>query len=227
MWSSSCNIPGAENMGHEISQFDIPDRQLLAAKTQQRERVWNDIGEAKITRTIFGGARIRVVRERDKKLRAWLVAALVVTALAVAAWQGWIALQQSGLLATPRPLSERIKVSAPVFEPKDISPIAPSSTSRRQERTPTQIVIDSMTTRRPPPPPQQSGLNAPEPKPAKQVKAQPLTASKPQTAAPATQPEVNRPAAVAPLAEPLIKEDTSTPSPAGDQQPSAPANAQP
>ena len=77
-------------MRHEISQFDISDRQLLATNAQPRVVRLMDIGEAKITRTIFGRTRVRVTRERDKKRRTWLLAALAVMALAAAAWQGWI-----------------------------------------------------------------------------------------------------------------------------------------
>lgn len=76
-------------MGHEISQYDIPDRQLLATKAQSRAGMGEDIGEAKIIHTIFGRAKVRVIREQDKKRRAWLLATLVVMALAAAAWEGW------------------------------------------------------------------------------------------------------------------------------------------
>jgi hypothetical protein len=244
-------------MGHEISQFDIPERQLLASKAQQGEGIWKDIGEAKITRTIFGRVQVRVIRERDKKRRAWLLTTLAVVAIAAAAWQGWIALQKSELFAPPLPLSERIRVSAPVFQPEDI-PATPRSVKDRQ-RTQTQILIDSMATRRPPKPQQPHDLKATEQIAAKPDAAQPLVASKPAPFAtnnnssktqadiqqppkpsvtiqpvapavatpPATQPSSNRPAAVAPLAEPLIKENTSTPSPAGGNQPPGSVNVQP
>jgi hypothetical protein len=250
---SNCNIRGTEKIVHEISQFDIPDHQLLATDAQQRVGMWTDIGEAKITRSIFGRAKVRVIRERDKKRRAWLLTALAVMAVAAAAWQGWIALQKSELLAPPLSLNERIRVSAPIFQPEDI-PATPTSVKNRQ-RTPAQIVLDGMTTRREPAP------QRPPPKPivTKAVTGQPLTASKPQTvplatnnnasknqtemrqplpvpiqpAAPAvaaplaTQPAANKPAAIAPLAAPSIKGDTSTLSPAGVNQPPDPVNAKP
>src|SRR5450756_2656023 len=92
-------------MGHEISQFDIPDRQLLATNAQPRVDRLMDIGEAKITRTIFGRTKVRVIRERDKKRRAWLLTALAVMAIAAIAWQGWIALQQMQSAPPPLPLS--------------------------------------------------------------------------------------------------------------------------
>jgi hypothetical protein len=49
-------------MGHEISQFDIQDRQLLAGNPRPRAGIVTNLGEAKITRTIFGRAKVRVVQ---------------------------------------------------------------------------------------------------------------------------------------------------------------------
>ena len=168
-------------MGHEISQFDIPDRNLLAKGEQPRaDMMVMDIGEAKITRTIFGKARVRVIRERDKKRRAWLLTAFAVMVLAVAAWQGWVALQQMLNAAPPLPLSERIKVSPPVFQSEDIS--STPSSSRNSQKSPTEIVIEGMATRRPPQPQQPLGLKAAGQAAAKPVTAQPSTAGKPQTA---------------------------------------------
>jgi hypothetical protein len=259
MWLSNCNIQESVKMVHEISQFEIPDRQLLATNAQSKAGMWADIGEAKITRTIFGRAKVRVIRERDKKRRIWLLTILAVMVVAAAAWQGWIALQQSEMLVLTPPISERIRVSAPVFQPEDIA-AAPAS-ARNRQKTPTEIVLDSMATRRPPPPQQPLGLKAPKQTAAKPVEAQPLTASKPQTAPlaannnssknqsdmqqpaqlsaprqpaapadvmpPVTQPAANKPADVAPPAEPSIKEDTSTLSPAGNNQPTDPVKVQP
>lgn len=165
-------------MGHEISQFDIPDRQLTTSSAQAR--MWSDIGEAKITRTIFGRARIRVVREKDKIVRAWLLAVLVVVVLAFAVWQGWIALQQSNLLAATPPLSERISVSAPVFHPEIVAPAASRSASRGNPETLIQTEIDSMLSNPNARPPRPTSLKPTEPVAAKPVTAQPLSASKPQ-----------------------------------------------
>jgi hypothetical protein len=166
-----------------------------------------------------------VIREREKKRRAWLLTALAVMVIAAAAWQGWIAFQQMQSAAPPLPLSERIRVSPPVFQSEDI-PATPSS-ARDRQRTPTQIVIDGMTTRREPSPPQPLGLKASRQMADKPVTAQPLTAGKPQTASPATQPESITPAATAPLVAPSIKGDTPALSPAGGNQPAGPVNAKP
>lgn len=75
-------------------------------------------------------------------------------ALSAAVWQGWLALQRSELLVEQAPLSERIKVGAPVFQPEDTGPADNSSSSKRKQRTPLQALFDSMATRRPPEPQQ-------------------------------------------------------------------------
>ncbi len=148
-------------MVHEISQFDIPDRKRLETGAQQKPGLWMDIGEAKITRTIFGRPRIRVVCERDKKRRARMLAALVFILIAIAAWRGWVALQQMLNAPPPLPLSARIRVGPPVFEPEDFTPAA------KRQKTRTQILLEGMATRRPPEP-QQPQVNAPG-----QIAAQP------------------------------------------------------
>jgi hypothetical protein len=141
-------------MVHEISQFDISDRKRLETGAQQKPGLWMDIGEAKITRTIFGRSRIRVVCERDKKRRARMLAALVAILIAIAAWRGWIALQQMLNAPPPLPLSARIRVGPPVFESEDFTPAA------KRQKTRTQILLEGMATRRPPEP-QQPPVNAP------------------------------------------------------------------
>ncbi len=233
-------------MGHEISQFDITERQLLAGSAQAGMR--SDIGEAKITRTIFGKVKIRVIREKDKIIRAWLLAALAIVAIAVAAWQGWIALQQSKLLAIIPPLSERISVSPPVFQPENISSAAARASGKSKPESLIQTEIDSLVAspnilpQRPP------AMNAPVPKTAATVTAQPSMASNPlpvptnsntsknqpniqlrhslpapvQPATPAvatppaTQPAANKPAPVVSPGEPLTKKATATISSAGN-----------
>ncbi|MEO6975347.1 MAG: hypothetical protein ABI144_05640 [Gallionella sp.] len=126
-------------MGHEISQFDIHDHQLRSGKLQPKVVIVTDLGEAKITRTIFGRARIRVVREQDKKRRAWLLAILLVTVTAVAVRQGWIIFQTQEYVAPPVPLSERIQVSAPVFQPAHIAPDPHPSTRKSESLIQTEI----------------------------------------------------------------------------------------
>ena len=113
-------------MIQEISQFDIPNRLLLATGGQPARCRWTDIGEAKITHTIFGRARVCVIHEHEQKRRRMLLAALAVTALMAAAWQGLIVWQQieSAQNAAPLPESARIRVSAPIFQPEYTPPPA-------------------------------------------------------------------------------------------------------
>ena len=178
-------------MGHEISQFDIPDRQLLATSAQAG--MWSDIGEAKITHTIFGRARVRVIREKDKIIRAWLLAALAVIALAAAAWQGWIALQQSKLFAVLPPLSERISIGAPVFHPATIAPAAARSSGGSKPESLIQTEIDNLVASPNILPPRPTSLNATNPPmAAKPVTAQPLIASKPVPLATNNSPSKNQ-----------------------------------
>lgn len=244
-------------MGHEISRFVIPDHQLMASNAQQRVGIWTDIGEAKITHTIFGRAKVRVTREQDKKRRAWLLTALAVMAIAAAAWQGWIAWQQMQSAAPQLPLSERIRVSAPVIQSGDISPHATPPSVMSKPETQLQTEIARLVTGLESAPQQPPGLKAAGQMAAKPVTAQPLIASKPQAAslatnsnalknqtdmqqtpkpsapistiaAPlATQPVANKTAAVASPAGPLINGNTSTQLPAGDNQPPGIVNAQP
>ena len=104
-------------MAHEISEFNIADRQLLAAAVHARAGNWTEIGEARVIRTLFGGARVRVIREQDQIRRMWLYAALVAAMMVAVAWQVWITLQQNedAQSNVPQPLS--IRVSPPKFEP--------------------------------------------------------------------------------------------------------------
>ena len=99
--------------------------------------------------------------------------------LSAAAWQGWVALQRSELLVAQPPLSERIKVSAPVFNQEDAIPSDNTSSSKKKQRTPTQILLDSMATHRPPEPQQLIDKKAPGQNVAKPAAAQSSAAGKP------------------------------------------------
>jgi hypothetical protein len=171
-------------MGNEISQFDIPDRQLPAGSAQAGS--WSDIGEAKITRTIFGRTKVRVIRKQDKILRAWVLGALAMTVIAVAAWQGWVALQHSKMFAVLPPLSERISVSPPVYQPETTAPAAPRSPGKGRPESVIQAEIDSMLSNPNARPPRPTSANTAEPMDATPASAQPLIAGKPQAAPLAT-----------------------------------------
>jgi hypothetical protein len=172
-------------MGHEISQFDIQDRQLLSGSAQPG--MWSDIGQAKITHTIFGRPKVRVIREKDKILRTWLLAALAAMALGAAGWQGWAALRQNELQATPS-LSERISVGPPVFHPEIIPTTKPAGRGKSESLIQTEI--DSLVSNPYGRPPKPTVLNATKPIGADTVTALPSMESKPQRNKPLTAPLV-------------------------------------
>lgn len=170
-------------MGQEINQYDIPDRQLLATNAQAS--VWTDIGEARVIHTIFGRAKIRVIREQDKNLRAGLLTVLVVTAIAAAAWQGWITSQQTEpVAAPPLPLSARIRVSAPDFQPEYITSSATPPSVAGKPSMPVQTAISNPAASRSSASQQPVGLKASGKMAVKPDMAQPLIASRPQTGSP-------------------------------------------
>lgn len=159
-------------MGYEISQFDIPDRKLPATNVQSKAGKRKDLGEAKITHTIFGKPKVRIIRDQDKSQRAWLLRALAMTVLAAASWEWWVASQQTEPLEPP-PLKETIRVSAPAFQPEYIPPAATAPSVRNRPAMPPQTIVNT------PAPVQKS---VPQPlKPAVQTPAKPVAASPPIT----------------------------------------------
>jgi len=112
-------------MSQEHSHLDISDRQLLGASPQPAS-VWTEIGEAQVTHTIFGRAKVRIIRKHDKLHRAlWLTATLVVIA---AAWQGWMAFQQTGPAQGTDSLSHEsveVHTTAPASQSESSAPVAP------------------------------------------------------------------------------------------------------
>jgi hypothetical protein len=226
--------------------------------------VWTEIGEAQITHSIFGRAKVRIIRKHDKIRRAmWLMAMVVATVLAATAWQRWLVSQQTEALLsadTAPPLNANMQQSAPVSQPEAISMPAPALSVKSEPVTPAQTEIDQPAISREIAPQQPRVLNGTGQMPAKPVPTQPLIASKQQpvplatsniapknptdTQPPAkpiprkrpaaavaepraTLPAASVPADLAPLAVPLVKENTSTQTPAGENQPAEPVSAQP
>ena len=226
-------------MGYEISQFDILNRQLLAGNPQPGEVVVSDIGEAKVSRTIFGRAKVRVIRTQDRKRRAWLLTILLVIAVAAAGWEGWVIFQRMQNATPPVPLSDRIWVSPPIFQPARIAP--DPHPSKRNTESLIQAEIKSLLSgplpRHPPAGLQAIGKSAEKPvasgqlikgnpqaapeaainnAPANQAGLQrnPSTAMRPDAKIVVTTPQsaANQPAGVIPLADPLGNGDVQTPS---------------
>jgi hypothetical protein len=147
-------------MAYEISQFDLTDRQLLTGSARPATRMCTEIGNAQITQSIFGKARVRIICAHDRIRRVRILSALLAITIAIAIWQ----LTEYGekLFGTPaaESVNATVQVGAPAFMPEYIPP---SAASQRQDnlRTPTPAEIYQLTTRRPaPPPPIQNPVNA-------------------------------------------------------------------
>jgi hypothetical protein len=78
-------------MVQETGQHDISDRQLMNANSQIKASEWTEIGQAEVVHTIFGKAKVRIIRKHDKMRRALYWLALGVM-LAIT-WEGWILYQ--------------------------------------------------------------------------------------------------------------------------------------
>ncbi|MBI5890857.1 MAG: hypothetical protein HZB47_09290 [Nitrosomonadales bacterium] len=83
-------------MSNENSQFDISGIQLRESKTQPKVSLSREIGEAEVVETIFGRAKVRIIRKNDKFRRSmWMAAGAGTAVIAFAVWQGWYASQQA------------------------------------------------------------------------------------------------------------------------------------
>lgn len=176
-------------MSHEIDQLDIPDRQLRVTSPQPRVSLSREIGEAVITHTIFGKARVRIIRKHDKLRRVlWWT---VMLALAAVAWQVWLALQAP--LPSAEPLSAastETQTSAPTFPVENIlPPSAPLAMSSKTAAPPqTEIIKPALINKQSAPHAAQvlGGIGQTPAKPAvtqaQPIAPQPLGAIKPQAA---------------------------------------------
>jgi hypothetical protein len=73
---------------NDNSQLDSVDRQKLLQDTPHQESEWTEIGRAEVTLTLFGKAKVHVIRKHDSARRAWMIAgiSLAVIAALVAAY---------------------------------------------------------------------------------------------------------------------------------------------
>lgn len=185
-------------MSHENSQFDISAIQLRESKTQPKVSLSREIGEAQITHTIFGKAKVRIIRKGDQARRTLLLSAIAMAAVAVAAWQGWPALQQTDpaqntdLAASASAVAQ---AGAAASQPENVAPLAGTPTVQSAPVTPSANVINTPLVNRENMPQQTNGLKGagqvvakPAPVPPKPVmiKPKPATvepsiAGKPQT----------------------------------------------
>lgn len=208
-----------------------------------------EIGEAVITHTIFGRAKVRIIRKHDKMRRTlWLLALLAAIAAAAAAWQGWISSQQAEPLQSTDPapslsanVQESVAAALPLAESKPITPPqaevndTPQQAQALQEagRTPANPVAPQSKPQTPPLTANSSAARSPadaqqssRPTPPKQPAVSPNVAA-PRAMQPSAQPAASSPAAVVPLDIPPLKEDTPIQAPAGNKQAAEPVNTLP
>ena len=180
--------------------------------------IWTEIGEAQITHTIFGRAKVRIIRKNDNHHRVLWLAGIVAVVIAAAVWQGLFTSQQSEPLQStdlPPPVSAKEQVSAPAFQSENTaSPVVPPA-AMKESIAPAPVEIDkpALIPKNTPQPTQ--GLKNPEPKAERPVAMQqkpiaaqskpvtPQPASKPQTVAIAPSNVSGSPANTQPPAKPL------------------------
>jgi hypothetical protein len=198
------------------SQLNISDRQLLTVDTRHDEGEWTEIGRAEVTRSIFGRAKVHIIREHDKIHRAWFLtglAALAVTALSVFIWYEQGAPQEAEPLQSADSFTTSnatLQSSAPAPQVENITPTVTTPTMGSKPSTPLQTAIDGSAV---------SQKSAPQPPFAGQMTAKPIVprpviASKPKTAPIATNNDAVR-----------NQTDMQQP-PAGTNQLADPINAQ-
>ncbi len=75
-------------MGQDTGQLDMSDRQLMNSNSQIKASEWTEIGQAQVVHTVFGKAKVRIVRKHDNMRRVlYLLAIGVISAIA---WEGWV-----------------------------------------------------------------------------------------------------------------------------------------
>ncbi len=122
-------------MSHEISQITGRHRVFPA---QPIVGTWTEIGRAEVVHTMFGKAKVRIIREQGENRRAGrLLMALAATALGVAAWQGWVASMQTEAAQSPDislPAVATVQQTAPAVQTAVPSPATPSSVQDQPTR---------------------------------------------------------------------------------------------
>lgn len=131
-------------MTHDVNQLDIPDRELLAGSP--RPSVWTEIGEAKIAYTIFGRAKVRIIRKHDNTRRILWLTGIVTIVAAAAVWQGLLTRHpDEPVQSEDLPTSARAKekVSPPAFQSENIASPAIPPAARKEPDTQAQAEFDN------------------------------------------------------------------------------------
>lgn len=216
-------------MAYEISQFDLASRQLLISGTRPAPKTCTEIGNAKVTQSIFGKARVRIICAHDRIRRVRMLSTILAVTIAGAIWQ----LTEHGdklFGNASESIIATVQVSPPAFMPEYIGP-AESALRKQSPRTPSEAEIYQLATR--PLPRPQPNMSLANPIAADPAVAQPQSADAPQTtaapkavppAAPLVQqtaprtPSPTAPGAIPPAAAPLVANNAAAKIPAAPQQ---------
>jgi hypothetical protein len=79
-------------MSHNSGQLDISERLTMASNSQPKASEWTEIGQVEVIHTIFGKAKVRIIRKHDKMRRLIFLVASV--AVVIVLWEGWILFQR-------------------------------------------------------------------------------------------------------------------------------------
>lgn len=164
-------------MEHEDSLPNLAERQRYAAGAHAAAGEWTDIGEAEVTQTIFGKARVHIIHHEKKHRAKWLLA-MGGTAGLAAAWVGWL---------MPQPPAQTQSMDIPLSLGAAVTAPLPRA-------------IPQASTRSPDTPQQPQTLPSAAPVAAKPVAPKPLPAAPSRTALPAANNNamLNKPAAPIP-----------------------------
>jgi hypothetical protein len=80
-------------MSNDNGQLDISDRLKMTADAHAKPSEWTEIGQAEVIHTIFGKAKVRIIRKHDRIRRLFFRLTLFV-ALVFLLWQGWVLYQR-------------------------------------------------------------------------------------------------------------------------------------
>jgi len=197
-------------MEHELSQFEVPSRRLLATGIPPGECMPTDIGKAEIAHTIFGRARIRIVREHAKsRHKLLLFAVMTVVAAGVALYLPQHT-EQPVEEDTPQPINEKVQISAPEFQPEPVvspatQPAQPAQPVIEVSRVPAPVESYSAKTRMEPEPQKTIAPKEVVPEVARPEPQQPLVPSKPKGVDAVT--SYNKPTARPEASQPPVKVD--------------------
>lgn len=203
-------------MSNENSQVEMPGIQLRESRTQPRVSLSREIGEAQITHTIFGKAKVRIIRKGDQARRYMMLAAIVVAVLAAAAWHGWLTFPQTGPEQSTAPAADtEVQASVPPPQPENVALPAAPSPVKVETVTPPATGINPPAASRKVVSPQPRDLQGEEQKVAKPLKAQPRLAPIKSNPVPAAPLMTGKPQ-IAPTAanKDVLKNQTEMPQPA-------------